>query len=454
MPSDNIEFALDIQGAAEDELYTIQGGYTINTTNSTPSEEISVYSGSGAFNSTLVVLTKTVTANNGFYFFAEPQLSIAIGDQNNYSIVANKTYDVNQNLIAVQFVVSYTFPSFNVSGDSIVIQANAIQIIEATQYINAFTLNGVGGYDYTANTNGESLVLTLIGDPGALYSVELVDALLNTTVYATNVAIGSTGTAQIADIAIPNYLDNKYPYELKITGDVNPSIANDGVGITISIAQQEPVSITVRAINTNSNIVLSGSPDTVVLSANTSYTPGSEPILNFSFSAAAISPFVISQDSSVTASSFDPVIPDPLATNYTYSLSNLTSTLEEGIFTVSGTIEVYSSGEQLIIHTLDLDQIISTPPVSIFDSVLEVTDCSSTEGVGRPIEAIAQNNVVVGAQLLYLIDETTIPLAIGFYRMSNNLADGTTYQIGTIQVSSYIVQVGNNGIISNINECL
>jgi hypothetical protein len=362
MPSNSVEFALDIQGVAEDKLYTIQGGYTINTTNSTPIEEISVYSGSGAFNSTLVVLTKTVTANNGFYFFAEPQLSIAIGDQNNYSVVANKTYDVNQNLIAVQFVVSYTFPSLNVSGDSIVIQANAIQIIEATQYINAFTLNGAGGSDYTANTNGESLVLNLIGDPGALYSVELVDDLLNTTIYATNVAIGSAGTAQIADIAIPNYLDNKYPYELKITGDINPDIVNDGAGVTISISQQEPVSITITATSANSNLLIEGVPDTLILSPNTSYAPGSEPILNFSFSAAAISPFVISQDSSVTANSFSPVIPDPLAVDYTYSISNLTSSLnsENTVFTVSGTIEVSSSGATPITHVLDLDNILQT----------------------------------------------------------------------------------------------
>jgi hypothetical protein len=84
--------------------------------------------------------------------------------------------------------------------------------------------------------------------------------------------------------------------------------------------------------------------------------------LNFSFSAAAISPFVISQDSSVTANSFSPVIPDPLAVDYTYSISNLTSSLnsENTVFTVSGTIEVSSSGATPITHVLDLDNILQT----------------------------------------------------------------------------------------------
>lgn len=463
MPSNSVEFALDIQGVAEDKLYTIQGGYTINTTNSTPSEEISVYSGSSAFNSTLVVLTKTVTANNGFYFFAEPQLSIAIGDQNNYSVVANKTYDVNQNLITVQFVVSYKFPSLNVSGDSIVIQANAIQIIEDTQYINAFTLNGVGGSDYTANTNGESLVLNLIGDPGALYSVELVDFLSNTTIYATNVAIGSTGTAQIADIAIPNYLDNKYPYELKITGDINPDIVNDGAGVTISISQQEPVSITITATSANSNLLIEGVPDTLILSPNTSYEPGFLPRLNFSFNAASAVGYTIEETVVLTANSFSPVIPDPLAVDYTYSISNLTSSLnsENTVFTVSGTIEVSSTGGQLVLHTLNLDQIISILSSVTYNSVLRVTQgpngesyCLATEGVATTIVGVTSEYIVVGNSLSSTSGGVITSLGIGLYRMSNNLADGATYQIDTIPISDYVVQVGNNGVIAAIDGCI
>jgi hypothetical protein len=452
MPGNNIEFPLCIQGNASGQLYTIQGNFTINTQNAIPTSESGQYSGSGTFASTTNVLTKTVTANGNFYFFEEPQISLAIGNPNNYTISSNKVYDINANLTSVTFNVSYTFPNQNISGDSIVVQAEAIPIVIPTQYINAFTLNGTSNYNYAANVNGETLTLNLVGDVGAIYSVELVDVYSTTVVYASNVAISSSGTAQITGISIPNYSENKHPYELKITGDINPAIANNGAGVKISIEQDEPVSITVTATSTNPNIDVSGVPDTLMLSPNTAYNPGFLPRLNFSFSAAAIGPFVISQDSSVVSSSFDPAIPDPSATNYIYSLSNLTSTLEEGIFTVSGTIEVSSSGGQLIIHTLDLDQIISTPPVSNFNSVLKVTDCSSTEGVGRPIASIAANAVIVGAELAYLIDETIIPLATGSYRMSNDLADGTTYLINNIPFTYYIVDVVN-GNITNIIEC-
>jgi hypothetical protein len=452
MPGNNIEFPLCIQGNASGQLYIIDGTFTINTENAIPTSESGQYSGSGTFASTTNVLTKTVTANGGFYFFDEPQISLAIGNPNNYTISSNKVYDINANLTSVTFNVSYTFPNQNISGDLIDIQAEAIPIVIPTQYINAFTLNGTSGYIYTANVNGETLTLNLSGDVGAIYSVELVDINSTTVVYASNVAISSSGKAQITGISIPNYSENKHPYELKITGDINPVIANNGAGVKISIGQAEPVSITIRATSTNPNIDVFGSPDTLSLSPDTAYNPESLPRLNFSFSAIGVAPFVISQDSPVTASSFDPAIASPLANGYIYSLSDLTSTLQEGIFRVSGKIDVSRTGEQLVIHTLDLDQIISTPPVSNYNSVLEVIDCSSTQGVGRPIRSIAANAVIVGAELMYLINDTITPLATGVYRMSSDLTDGTLYQKVEVPTSTYIVDVVS-GNITNITEC-
>lgn len=463
MPGNNIEFPLCIQGNASGQLYTIQGNFTINTQNAIPTSESGQYSGSGTFASTTNVLTKTVTANGNFYFFEEPQISLAIGNTNNYTISSNKVYDINANLTSVTFNVSYTFPNQNISGDSIVIQAEAIPIVIPTQYINAFTLNGTSSNNYVANVNGETLVLNLVGDVGAIYSVELVDINSTTVVYASNVAISGSGTAQIANILIPNYSENKHPYELKITGDINPNIANDGGGVTISITQQQPVSITITATSTNTNLAINGVPDTLILSPNTSYAPGFLPRLDFSFNATSTVGYIIEETVILTAGSFSPAIPVSSATGYIYSISNLTSSLnsENTVFTVSGTIEVARAGGQLVLHTLNLDQIISTFSSVTYNSVLQVTQgpngesyCLATQGVGKPIASIAHDEVVVGAELAYLIDETIIPLATGFYRMSNNLADGTTYQIGTIPVSFYVVQVGNNGIIAAIDECI
>jgi hypothetical protein len=125
--------------------------------------------------------------------------------------------------------------------------------------------------------------------------------------------------------------------------------------------QQQPVFIEVNATSTDSNLTLAGVPDTLNLATNVNYTPGTEPVLNFSFTATSVAG-EITQINPVTANSFTPVIPDPTAVGYNYTISNLTSALSASntIFTVSGTIEVYSTGGTPITHVLNLDNILLT----------------------------------------------------------------------------------------------
>jgi hypothetical protein len=449
MPSNNVDFALEIQGTANDQLYLIQGGYEINGTNSTPNQEISVYTGAGAFNSTSVILTKTVTADNGYYFFEEPQLSIAIGNQNSYDVVTNKTYDIDQNLVAVEFVVSYTFPNVNITSDSIVIQANAIPIVVETQLINGFTLNGNSGYTFTANPIGEALTLNLIGDPGALYSVELLDVDLNSTIYASNVAMNSTGIAEITNIIIPSIEDEKSPYELKITGDISTAVANDGAGITIDIEQQEIVGLKVAIETNNPALALSSTGKKSSFTANTEYVPGQEPVINFSFTATS-SGGPISEDATIDATSFTPNIPSPDIedSDWTYSLQSISQTLNDppnDEFTLTGSIIVNVSGDNYITHTLDLDSFISTPSAVTYDSAVAVDDCNDTEGIASTFSSVLASNVVVG---------NSIPgLAQGTYRLSNGLTNGNTYDISSLLVTSYTVTVDSTSEITNITNC-
>ena len=458
MPSANADFALEIQGTAQDQLYFIQGGYEINGTNSTPNQEISVYAGAGAFNSTSVILTKTVTADNGYYFFEEPRLSIARGNQNSYDVVVNKTYDVDQNLVAVEFVVSYTFPNATITANSIVIQADAIPIVVETQLINGFTLNGNSGYTFVANQIGEALTLNLIGDPGALYSVELLDADLNSAIYASNVAMNSTGIAEITNIIIPFIEDGKSPYKLKITGDINVNIANDGASITIDIEQQVEVGLKITAETNNPSLTVTGSPERRLFTANTEYAPGQEPVINFSFTATS-SGTNIFEYSIIGPSAFTPAIPSPVIgdEDWTYSLQSISQGLnspDNKEFTVTGSIIVNSSGDNYITHTLDLDSFISTPSETIYDSVLAVDDCNDLEGIATTILFIDNSQVIVGAALSSNSGGNISDLAAGTYRMASGLTDGQTYSLSNIANSSFIVTVGSGGTISSINQCL
>jgi hypothetical protein len=366
MPSNDIEFPLCFQGYAELANFIIQGSVDISTTNATPLPQLVPYSNSGPYNSSEVVYAQTILADSNYYFFVEPTASLAAGDPNAYNITSSKTFGgPNGELTAVTFSVEYTYPAENVSSDLINIVGSAIPIIVPTQLISAFNFNGASGYNFTVNSAGAVRNLNLIGDPNAVYSVSLFDDLGNETVYATNQVMGATGTATIPGITIPSSAAGNPPYKLIVSGEINPTIINVGNTIVIDILQQEPVFIEVTATTTDSNLTIAGVPDVLNFNANTNYAPGAELVLNFSFTATSTAG-EITQIAPVTADSFTPVIPDPLETDYIYNISNLTSALTDSntIFTVSGTIEVYSSGATPITHVLDLDNILQAIPVT------------------------------------------------------------------------------------------
>ncbi len=352
MPANDIEFPLCFQGYAELANFIIQGSVDISTTNATPLPQLVPYSNSGPYNSSEVVYTQTILADSNYYFFVEPTASLAVGDPNAYNITSSKTFGgPNGELTAVTFSVEYTYPAENVSSDLINIVGGAIPIIVPTQLINAFNFNGASGYNFTVNSGGAVRNLNLIGDPNAVYSVSLFDNLGNETVYATNQVMGATGTATIPGITIPSYTAGNPPYELIISGEINPTIVNVGSTVVIDIIQQEPVFIEITATTTDANLTIAGVPDVLNFNANTDYAPGAEPVLNFSFTATSTAG-EITQIAPVTADSFTPVIPDPLEIDYIYNISTLTSALtySNTIFTVSGTIEVSSSGATPITH--------------------------------------------------------------------------------------------------------
>ena len=461
MPSNPIEVPLCFLGFANPAGYSIAGNVDIATTNATPLPQLVSYSDSGEYGSTEVIYTQTILADSNYYFFVEPIASLAVGDPSAYNITSSKTFGgPNGELTAVTFSVEYTYPAENVSNDLINIEGNAIPIIVDTQLINAFNFSGATGYQFTVNSAGEVRDLNLIGDPNAVYSVSLFDNLGNETVYATNQVMGSSGTAIVPNITIPSYTAGNPPYELIISGEINPSIANDGNNIVIDILQQEPVSIEINATTTDSNLTLAGVPDTLNLAANVNYTPGTEPVLNFSFTATSVAG-EITQINPVTANSFTPVIPDPTAVGYNYTISNLTSALSASntIFTVSGTIEVYSTGITPITHVLDLDNILLTVelPTIVTKGVTGETGAAADSGgesitdgggtissKGIQWSEFADFNTILGAN-----DEGTG--TADFSSTMTGLTTGNTYYVRAYAQNEAGIAYGEViGFVSNI----
>ena len=93
----------------------------------------------------------------------------------------------------------------------------------------------------------------------------------------------------------------------------------------------------------------------------------------------------------------------------------------------------------------------SCGPGVTYNSVVEVADCTTTSGVATT--NVEEGDIVVGTQLESTSGNVLTNLPTGSYRLSNNLTDGQTYNLGNILTTTYIIQVDNNGTITSLTPC-
>ncbi len=213
MPSNDIDFSLCIQGFAVEEQFTVQGSVDITTTNSVPSPQIIPYSESGSFGSSKNVFTQTIIADNGYYFPTAPTASLVIGSLSNYSISQSIGVDLNGNITAITFTVDYEFPDYSVTGDSIVITADAEELYNPTIEIQSYSISSS-----FLLISGETRPITIYGITGAAWQLEVIESIGGTTIGQFSGTIDSTGSVT-EDIIFPASLVD-VDYTFILTGDL------------------------------------------------------------------------------------------------------------------------------------------------------------------------------------------------------------------------------------------
>lgn len=361
VPGNDSEFPLCIRGFADGNAFTINGIYNIQTTFATPASETNTYSNSGAFESSEVVLSKTIAANANYYFQTAPIASVTQGNANRYNIQSSDTLNNEGRLISRDFNITYTYPNENISGDEITIVGNAIPIISKTQYINAYTLAGVtGATQPNVPPAGDTRVLRLIGDPGSAWNVEMQDTLGSVVQQSVSGVMGSTGIAEVTMIFPSTASPVTPPFIIIISGDINPNIANVGNDVQIVVPQTQSVTIQFIPITSNSNIILS--PAAVVnLVPNYTYPYGSSGVFNITLTAElnAVGG-VLNIISHPNANDWTPVIPDPSATEMSYSISRISTLINSsGQWELNATVTVSATGITSFTHTLNIDSFVS-----------------------------------------------------------------------------------------------
>ena len=216
MPASNVLIALCISGFAS--LIGVSVGgvvnyYTTFTSIPTPPSASTPLYGTGLIFSTAEITNLTVTARTGYYFSELPVASLVVGALANYSIVPTLINDAAGNLIQVNFAVNYTFPNYSVTGDRIVVTANAAEIYSPDVEIQSYTMNPTN-----VIVSGETRPITIYGIAGAAWQLQVTESVGGTTIGSFSGAIDSSGSVT-ESIVFPLSTVN-VDYTFTLTGDL------------------------------------------------------------------------------------------------------------------------------------------------------------------------------------------------------------------------------------------
>ena len=365
MPGYDLEIPLCISGFARLAEYSVEGVVNLATQNATPVPQQYTYSQTGDFTQTKLVWNQTIQADAGFYFYQAPIAAINTGDPTAYDITSQETLNQLGELVAITYDINYTFPAFDVVGNVINIQALAIPSVANTTFVNAFNVSGIGNLNQPPIPGaGDTRVLNLFGDPGAVFSASLFyqDGTGTETVIATNEVMPNNGQYSSANIIFPPAADGEAPYKIIITGDINPAIANSGSDIEISFTQTEDVIFTISVISSSGNFTIdSGATTTFNAIPNYTYQPSDvNTFLYSTIVSSSTAGNLVSNTGTITANSFSPVIPDPAYPNTEYDISNIvvTDAFDGLSVNYKGTITIQATEDHSVTHVLDIDSFI------------------------------------------------------------------------------------------------
>ena len=201
MPASDVELLIDIDGAANEQTFTINGNYVTTESNTTGSSGTTAFSQTGVDGATVTLFTKTFTAASGKHFETPPydyQSQGAEREDDAY-IITYTDSALGGNLTARAYTVKYIIDGKSETLNNLNFVANAI-----TTYVAPTEITGYGIAVNTIAKAGETRNVTIYGDPGAEVTFTTAAPYPVSTFYSTNntftKTVGATGkiTHQLA----------------------------------------------------------------------------------------------------------------------------------------------------------------------------------------------------------------------------------------------------------------
>ena len=200
-----------MQGRSDLIVFTLQVDYDYNVLNASASLPPATINREGIYGSVSNIFTNaTFTADTDHYFLNTPTCVVSVGDPNNYTISNTKTYDTNSNLIGISFTAQYTFPSINVSGDLISINASAVALpTQAPIQVRSYSF-----LNSEFSSDGETRRFSVFGTQGANWTL----TVNNGATPSTYSSVVPSGGQDFLDVNIPVGFGVDYTFTL--TGDL------------------------------------------------------------------------------------------------------------------------------------------------------------------------------------------------------------------------------------------
>jgi hypothetical protein len=358
--------------------------------------------GSEQIGSRVLLFTKTFTAATDYYYPIEPDFSITSAIREHpelYEVEVEKTYLENgrydRPLQVVQFKVYYNVPSYDVIAgdlDTITFTAETVQIFDAGRKINRVTFPAGD-----IPQRGGNKVVAVYGVPGAAYTLTIGSSQTHIAVQPTNYTnqvIPAVGYQSHNFLFGSSYVGNTYTditYNLNIAAaSSNPATTIDYTNIpntnpTYTILQRAAVTLILNRTSTTGFSYTTPSSEAVVAMPGYLTPDKGESITNFDWQfnvtkTGGGNVFVRRQpeydSENQTLSDFSNSV---ASSNSGYVLDATKEALGSGTATVTikiiGEVDFGTTNKTM---TLDLDNIINTPPLAYAQSSVNVANNTAT----------------------------------------------------------------------------
>ena len=360
MPSADVLVSLCIQGYASEIPIVVVGtavsGGLTNVSTPAPGDLPLSFSSNGEWDTSSTVFTQPVIASPGYYFVTKPNLSINQGNRKDYTITSVESTDSEGRLVQVTFSVSYKFPVDNVSGDEIVLTANAIQYYDPPVEITSYQFNSAN----VINTGGETRTFTIYGIEGANWDLQCVYTPGNINIVNTSGTIDATGQA-VVSVVFPATVSVNRTFNFTLTGDLASSFNTaNGQTSTPFVAQYKLSSLGLVFSTTDAAV-------TVGPISNINYFPFvNVPRIVYTVTATSTSPFVLNPTPVAKGLNWSnqgtPVPPQDFEftmISQEFTINN--SLIVGGVSTLTATVVVSVAVAGIVdaTSTLDLDDILA-----------------------------------------------------------------------------------------------